>query len=365
MIEFSCESIFTNDFCEEYKTLLLAKIEPFKLNYFSETAQFSKDVLSYLLINPFDDRLRRGQDMFFEKYYNVMQFLLHSEAYFSFLKKKIWPSEQFSYAVYQKKLRSERRRVIEEHIEPYFSNEFGVSMADACRTAVNYKNLYDAVKVYCEALNVEIKKYISYSVVDDQIRSFVIRNIGIRICPYCNRNYCDFYHYDNKQRNVAALDHFYPQKKFPLYALSLHNFVPSCHYCNSMVKKDRLYPLDSVYVNDAVKRTYFKVVSKSLAGLLGENDDLLIRTSKATLQDQLKEHIFRHEAIYENHKQEIKLWLKRKTLHNDGYRSHLSTILKKNISDDELKMMLFDTAGNTDDFKTKPLSRAKKDILDL
>lgn len=364
MIEFSCKSIFTNDFCQEYHELIHAKIKPFELIFSSEKVNFTEDVLSYLLINPFDSALRGRQDVFFEKYYNVMQFLLHSNAYYEFLR-KVWVSEELPSNIYREKLREERRRVIEKYIKPYLPQLSEMPIDDACRTAVNYKKMYDDVDSYCNDLSAVISKHISYKKIDDQIRSFVIRNINVRICPYCNRNYCDFYHLDKKQKNVAALDHFYPQKKFPLYAVSLHNFVPSCYYCNSMIKKDRLYPLKSVYVTDAVEKTYFKIVPTSLAGLLGEKDDFLVCTSKASLQDRLKCYVFRHESIYKNHKQEIKLWLKRKTLHNDGYRSHLSTILKKNISEDELKMMLFDTTGKTDDFKTKPLSRAKKDILDL
>ncbi len=217
MIEFSCESIFTNDFCQEYKALLRAKIKPFKLSVSSEKVDFTEDALSYLLINPFDIALRGQQDSFFEKYYNVMQFLLHSKAYYDFLK-DIWVSEDLPSNIYREKLREERRRVIEQYIQPYLPQLSMMSTDDACRTAVNYKKMYDDVDSYRKSLSAAISKHISYKKIDDQIRSFVIRNINVRICPYCNRNYCDFYHFEKKQKNVAALDHFYPQKN-SLYML--------------------------------------------------------------------------------------------------------------------------------------------------
>ncbi|MGB3750763.1 MAG: hypothetical protein WA945_04295 [Arcobacteraceae bacterium] len=49
------------------------------------------------------------------------------------------------------------------------------------------------------------------------------------LCPYCSSPSC------------GTLDHYYPQKKFPQYAIIPNNLIPSCHRCNKI--KGEIFPL--------------------------------------------------------------------------------------------------------------------------
>jgi len=75
--------------------------------------------------------------------------------------------------------------------------------------------------------------------------------LKINTCPYCNRQYVFTFDRadiakqsglknvrlkDIKGKIRPELDHFYSQKDFPYFRLSVFNLVPSCHICNSNLK---------------------------------------------------------------------------------------------------------------------------------
>lgn len=68
--------------------------------------------------------------------------------------------------------------------------------------------------------------------------------LNVNICTYCNREYIDTVVAEeekNKKRKWIIrpeLDHYFPQSKFPLLALSFFNLIPSGHICNSNIKHD-------------------------------------------------------------------------------------------------------------------------------
>ena len=41
---------------------------------------------------------------------------------------------------------------------------------------------------------------------------------------------------DEEVRRTFDVDHFFPKSEYPMFCLSLYNFVPSCQVCNSRVK---------------------------------------------------------------------------------------------------------------------------------
>lgn len=72
--------------------------------------------------------------------------------------------------------------------------------------------------------------------------------LGVSVCPYCNRQYTHTVSIDpekesdddtdNKRTNIIRpeFDHYFPQSRYPMFALSLYNLIPSCHVCNSNIK---------------------------------------------------------------------------------------------------------------------------------
>ena len=56
--------------------------------------------------------------------------------------------------------------------------------------------------------------------------------VAPRICPYCNRNFTPIVTIRNLDKARPELDHFIPKSIFPMFAVSFHNLIPSCHCCN-------------------------------------------------------------------------------------------------------------------------------------
>ena len=75
-----------------------------------------------------------------------------------------------------------------------------------------------------------------------------VKNLGIRICPYCGRSY--IYRVEKKGKNgeVAVkpqLDHFLPKRIYPFLAMNFFNLIPCCTQCNLAPCKVDNDPLDS------------------------------------------------------------------------------------------------------------------------
>lgn len=361
MIELNIEEVFTSKFVGEYTTIMLKKLSPFSLVFAGNNIKINHSDLQFILFNPFE--VSRCKNDFIIDYYQITQFLLHSKQYFDYLK-TVWKREGLKAVNLSRKLSHERERIIKNIGEGLLNRCVPFVLTDIIRTNKNYYKFYNKVSLFFSNFNNILRTHINYDFIDGDIRSFIIKNIDIKVCPYCNRQYVGYYNFDNKQKNIASLDHFYPQSKFPLYSVSLLNLVPSCAYCNGMIKKSRLYPMKQIYTHNVEGNVYFRLKYTSIKGLFGECDDFEILTSGLEC-DLLINHFFRHQDIYSTHSQDICLWLKKKHLHNEGYRRHLSSVLKKYITEDELKMFLFETTGSTSDVKNKPLGKLKKDILKL
>jgi hypothetical protein len=57
--------------------------------------------------------------------------------------------------------------------------------------------------------------------------------LGVHTCPYCNRNHIQMIkNASGKSRQVGDLDHVIPKSKYPMFALSFYNLIPSCKVCN-------------------------------------------------------------------------------------------------------------------------------------
>jgi hypothetical protein len=61
-------------------------------------------------------------------------------------------------------------------------------------------------------------------------------SLSFKTCPYCNLSY-EITEWESGNGKIRpALDHFFDRSRYPLFAISLGNLVPSCHHCNSTFK---------------------------------------------------------------------------------------------------------------------------------
>ncbi|WJW97223.1 hypothetical protein [Priestia aryabhattai] len=66
-----------------------------------------------------------------------------------------------------------------------------------------------------------------------------VRNLGINVCPYCNRIFTHAYINQGVAKATPQFDHFFSKSSYPFLALSFYNLVPSCENCNSRLKGEK------------------------------------------------------------------------------------------------------------------------------
>lgn len=66
-----------------------------------------------------------------------------------------------------------------------------------------------------------------------------ITNTRLRICPYCGIDKVI-----ESKRTKNEIDHFLPKGKYPFFAVSYYNLIPSCNSCNRADHKGQLSPID-------------------------------------------------------------------------------------------------------------------------
>ncbi|MES9754870.1 hypothetical protein ABWK33_29875, partial [Bacillus wiedmannii] len=79
-----------------------------------------------------------------------------------------------------------------------------------------------------------------------------LKKLNQLVCPYCNASFIltidSLNHLPNGGLKAKAdLDHFIPKSKYPMFAISLYNLVPSCIYCNQRFKRDHNTSFESYY----------------------------------------------------------------------------------------------------------------------
>lgn len=82
-----------------------------------------------------------------------------------------------------------------------------------------------------------------------------IAGLDLDVCPYCGRVPIDSATVGSRT-STPPIDHYLPKSHYPFLAMSFHNLIPCCHYCNDMSAKgnnDPIFPntyLENPYVFD-------------------------------------------------------------------------------------------------------------------
>lgn len=222
---------------------------------------------------------------------------------------------------------------------------------------VKYKSLIDVFNY---------KKYIS----SNENNSYIIADyIGVNSCVYCNRQYILNIEADDGSKVVRPeFDHFLPKSKYPFFALSIYNLIPSCHTCNSNCKGSKVLDLhmnpyltpDAVFFNFTYNiNRVGRPISVELKNILEINND-----NGASVSKMLE--CFKIRDLYNGHRDlELKdLYLFAKKYSDTYLRDILGkTTSELNISPDEAYRLLFGTERQTSNNNDRPLSKFKRDIL--
>ncbi len=236
---------------------------------------------------------------------------------------------------------------------------------------------------HIKAINGKFAKIIDYELFSEKrVRNYdaydLAEELDIQTCTYCNR-----------QRTITVLksksvkdhitrpqfDHFFPQSKYPLLALSFYNLIPSCSLCNTTLKGEKELKLDDhihPYIDNCYNYFSFSFVPKNTISIKGtrNNHKITLNTDDANNPNLAKKikntfDIFKVTEIYNGHSEEISDLLRLKDVMSDKYLEMLANNTYKNlsISEDELYRLAFGTYRDEANFSKRPFSKLKKDIL--
>lgn len=85
----------------------------------------------------------------------------------------------------------------------------------------------------------QIVEKFDYDKFHEKIADFFKKNadkLKIHSCFYCDAAYTGVFSTEEEVRRTFDVDHFFPKSEYPMFCLSLYNFVPSCQVCNSRIK---------------------------------------------------------------------------------------------------------------------------------
>lgn len=147
----------------------------------------------------------------------------------------------------------------------------------------------------------------------------LLMDMDVPVCPYCNR----LYTFTSRGKNGATrpqFDHYLPKSKYPYYAVSILNLIPSCGLCNQS-KHDEddkmvLYPYSEEFGVDVVFRTKSKKKKRKFDYLIGDLDakddfKVVLKRSKRIRGTEFEERvknsidIFHLQELYNGHKDYI------------------------------------------------------------
>ena len=188
----------------------------------------------------------------------------------------------------------------------------------------------------------------------------LVKDLNISTCPYCNRG--TIYNLQKSKGRTSEIDHFYPKEKYPYFAISFYNLIPSCKVCNKLKMENEvaIHPYERGFEN-----TNFKLKIKDSTFYHSVNGfDLEFKSEDKQIDKQIE--TFKLNDLYQNHKDIILELIQKEAIYNESYLDELLTqyegTLFKNRED--LQRLISGGYVSDDEIGKRPLSKLVKDISD-
>jgi len=190
------------------------------------------------------------------------------------------------------------------------------------------------------------------------------RNLNIRTCVYCNRLYTDTVITERGEKIMRpTFDHWFPKEEFPLLSLSFYNLIPSCSICNTSIKGSQSNSLDQFF-HPYLKHTNSDMrLDFNFSYLLNSMNSAQCRVISKNAFSEHSVKAMRLEEMYGSHGQEINDLILLKRAYSSSYMQSLNSILKVNLSSDEIYRLAFGTYIQEEELIKRPISKLKRDIL--
>lgn len=215
-----------------------------------------------------------------------------------------------------------------------------------------------------------LSKEIDVAGKSEKINTLMVRNFidsggkGLLVCPYCNRNYVN----SRGKALGSEMDHFYNKNKYPMFAISLYNFIPSCSTCNRIkwIKELKINP----FLRDDTNRIKFDITIDVDGYKIDFIHDLNGNVKDKNNIEELKKDVItlRLDEAYEIHDIEIKEMVERERKFGSEYREFLKKIFPEEGSELEKKIdvLIYGDVVFTPDEElvNKSLGKFKKDVYE-
>lgn len=220
-----------------------------------------------------------------------------------------------------------------------------------------------------------LKHVFRYEAFSKNTQAFrLLEDMDINVCPYCNRIYTNTVLQGKKGLSRSQFDHCLPKKKYPQFALSLLNLIPSCGICNQ-AKSDRMekvmYPYTDEFGTDIMFQTSIKT---GISYLLGDRD---AKDQFEVILEQVNPHIdvdllkrinasvsiFHLAELYNKHKDYILFLFRKNYMFSDDYIETLEERFRELFGDDEdIHSLLYMIDFEKEEWGRRPLSKLTHDI---
>lgn len=216
---------------------------------------------------------------------------------------------------------------------------------------------------------ISLQKVFNYKWFDDKANDLynaydLCSNLKIETCVYCNRLYTSTVFTQKKEMVIRpTLDHWFSQENYPILALSFYNLIPSCSPCNSSIKHSKNFTLRQKihpYVTKGVTHKYqlVSIFDKTL-----NTFKVSVKSADKKVKSTLA--AMKIAEIYEHHQSELADLDLLKRKYNKSYLKSLGKLLDARLTEKEVYRFMFGVEYEDEKFYKRPLSKLKKDLLDL
>lgn len=193
--------------------------------------------------------------------------------------------------------------------------------------------------------------------------------LGVQVCPYCGRQFVNTVIAKGARKKPsdkevfiirAELDHYIPKGKFPMFALSFYNLIPSCHFCNSSIKHTRELSVDK-HIHPYIKgeadfKFTYEREEKEVSLIFDKDDEEKVKNTCEffRIKDVYQVHADMAEKYYTEAESFSKSLL-------EDYQNFLGNKLEREVSKKEILLYKF---GISEDTENEIIGKFRNNIVD-
>ena len=243
-----------------------------------------------------------------------------------------------------------------QNMETYINNTYSTGSRNYFKKMKDLYNLSQEITIMGESE--KINTYMIQNFIDSDSR-------GLLVCPYCNRNYIN-----TRDRLLGSeMDHFYNKNKFPMFSISLYNFIPSCSTCNRIkgTKNLKINP----YLSIDTDKVKFEITPDSESYKIEIKREANSNFHTFELTEDMKNDfidVLKLDEAYKVHVIEVLEMINREKEYNEKYREDLKSMFwgEEIEIDKKIDALIYGDVIFTseDDLVNKSLGKFKKDIYE-